>query len=199
MTPVGNYGHPPSVLGMGNMASTLPSYPPGTTGFNQQSMQQQQFVPVAHNSGPVYGMPQFHSFPSPATDQNLIYHTPYPHMYMPYVQQQQHPGNYHPEGIEFSPIPPNTAGSGSVQNQMNAYGQSYYHSNAYPTTQGHRSRPSNILSASLQPRGQSHLSTPKANEDRAKEGQKRITIVDGSTRMRSSAAQGSSAGKYAES
>ncbi|KAL4866401.1 hypothetical protein BDV12DRAFT_199229 [Aspergillus spectabilis] len=193
MTPVGNYGHPPSMLGVGNMASPLPSYPPGPIGFNQQSMQQQQFVPVAHSSGLIYGMPQFHSFPSPTTNQNMIFNTPYLHMYIPYVQQQQHPGNYHPEGTEFSPIASNTAGSGSVQNQMDAYGQSYYHPNAYPTTQGHRSRPSNISSAPPQLRGQPHPSIPKTNEDRAKEGQKRITIVDGSTPMRSSTAQGSSA------
>ncbi|KAL5335249.1 YT521-B-like domain-containing protein [Aspergillus crustosus] len=188
MTPVGNYGHPPSVLGMGNMASALPNY---SIGHNQQSMQQQQLVPVTHNSGLVYGMSQYQSFQSPATNQNLLFSTPYPHMYMPYVQQQHsQSGGYHPEGAGFSPIAPNMAGNSPLRNQMDAYGQSYYHPNLYQAMQGPHAMHSNIPSTSPQPRHQSHSSTPQASESRAKGGQKRITIVDGSTHMRSSVTQG---------
>ncbi|KAL4880005.1 YT521-B-like domain-containing protein [Aspergillus karnatakaensis] len=196
MTPVGNYGHSPSALGMGNMASALPGYPPGPTSFNQQNMQQQQqqqYVPVGHNPGLVYEMPQFQSYPSPATNPNMIYNAPYPHMYMPYVQQQHHAGNYHPVGTSYSSITPSATGGGLIQNQMDVYGQNYYNPNLYSTTQGRHAMLSSISSTSPQPRGQSHSRTPKANDDREREGQKRITIVDGSTHMRSSAVQGSSA------
>jgi hypothetical protein len=75
---------------------------------------------------------------------------------------------------------------------MDAYGQGYFHPNMYPVAQGHHSRPSII---SHQPRSQSHSSTPKGHEDRDWENPKRLTIVDGSTHMRSGTTQGSSAGK----
>lgn len=205
ITPVGNYGHPPAVMSMGNMASALPSYTSGQIQFDQRSMQQQQqqqqqFVPVAPNPGLVYGMPQPQSFPTPTTNPNMMFGAPYPQMYMPYVQQQQrHPGTHLSDASGFSPIPPPTPRPGSAQGSMDAYGQGYFNPNVYKPTQDHYPRPATTSTASPQPQSQSYMSTPKPNEDREKEDQRRITIVDGSTHMRSSAAQGSSAGKQATS
>lgn len=200
ITPVGNYGHPPAVMSMGNMASALPSYPSSQIQFDQRSMQQQQFVPVAPNPGLVYGMPQPQSFPTPTTNPTMMFGAPYPQMYMPYVQQQQrHPGTHPSDASGFSPIPPPTPRPGSAQGSMDAYGPSYYNSNVYTPTQWHHQRPETMSAASPQPQNQSDMSTPKTNEDREKEDQRRITIVDGSTHMRSSTAQGSSASKQAMS
>ncbi|KAL4781159.1 YT521-B-like domain-containing protein [Aspergillus varians] len=197
MTPVGSYGHPPSVLGMGNMASTPSNYPSGPIQFDQQSMQQQQqFVPVAPNPGLMYGMTQLQSYPAHTTNPNMIFNASYPQVYMPYVQQQQqqqqHAGTHLSDVSGFSLIPPLTPSPGSVQGAMDGYGQSYFHPNVYAATRGHYPRPANISSPSPQPPNQSYSSTPKANEGREKEDQKRVTIVDGSTHMRPSAAQGSS-------
>ncbi|KAL4811557.1 YT521-B-like domain-containing protein [Aspergillus unguis] len=195
MTPVGNYGHPGSMSGMGNTATALPGYPSGPIQFDQQGMQQQpqpqQFVQVAPSSGLMYGMPQFQSFPAPATNPNMMYNAPYPQMYMPYVQQQQrHPGA-HISG--FSPITPTPPSPGSVQSPMDAYAQSYFHQNMYAAP-GHHSRPTNTSFSSPQPLGQNQQKARKSNEDGGKEDKKRLTIVDGSTHMKSSSAQGSSAG-----
>ncbi|KAL2783904.1 YT521-B-like domain-containing protein [Aspergillus keveii] len=193
MTPAGNYGPSPSVLSMGNMASTLSNYPSDPTRFDQQAMQQQQFVPVPANPGFVYGVPSYQSFPTAPTNPNMLYNAPYPHMYMPYMQQQpqeqqqqqQQQASQLPDGSGFSPTQP-----ASTSSQMDAYGQGYFHPNMYPVAQGHHSRPSII---SHQPRSQSHSSTPKGHEDRDWENPKRLTIVDGSTHMRSGTTQGSSA------
>lgn len=191
MTP-GNYGHPPSVLGMGNMASALPDYPSGPVQFDEQGMQQQQFVPVAASPGLVYGMPQFQSFPAPATNPNLVYNAPYPQVYVPYVQQQQgHPGARLSDASAFSPIPPTAPSPGSVQRPADAYGQSYFHPYA---PRGHHARPLNLSPAASQAPGQSHSSTRKTNEDGPIGDNKRITIVDGS---KQASAQGPSAGEYA--
>lgn len=184
---------------MGSMASTLPSYPSGQIQFDQRSMQQQQqFVPVASSPGLVYGMPQPQSFPTPATNPNMMFGAPYPHMYMSYVpQQQRHPGVHHSDVSGFSPIPPPTSRPGSAPGSMDGYGQCYFSPHVYTPTQGHHPRSAAMSTASPQPQNQSYTSTPKTNEDREKEDQRRITIVDGSTHMRSSVAQGSSASKQA--
>ncbi|KAL2834515.1 YT521-B-like domain-containing protein [Aspergillus cavernicola] len=187
MTPAGSYGHLPPMLGMGNMAS--PSYPSGPTQFDQQTMQQQPFVPISPTAGLMYGIPQFPSFPVPHTTSNMIYNAPYHQVYMPYVhQQQQHQGTGLSEASGFQHLAPNasSASGGSVPNQMDAYGQSYFH-NTYATIQRQQSRAPDFSSASPQPRRNSHSRTPKAHEDREKETRKRITIVDGSTPMKPSA------------
>ncbi|KAL5001417.1 YT521-B-like domain-containing protein [Aspergillus recurvatus] len=185
MTPTGNYAHPQSVFGMGSMASALPSYPSGPIQYDQQSIQQQQFVPVGPNPPPMYGMSQFQSFPASATNPGMMFNASYPHMYMPYVQQQQQ----HPDAtvsVVNNPI------HVPIQNAMDTYGHGYFHLNVY-ATQEHRSRPANVLRPSPQLHSQSYPSARKANEGREKEDKKRITIVDGSTKMRSSVTQGPSA------
>ncbi|KAL4933606.1 putative YT521-B-like splicing factor [Aspergillus undulatus] len=187
ITPTGSYGHPPSVLGMGNMAAALPSYPAGPMQLDQQNMQQQQFVPVALSPGLVYGMPQFQTFPAPTANPNMMYSHPYPQVYMPYVQQQQHTGARHPDTAGFSPIAPTTPSPGTIQNPMGVYGQSYFHPNMY-AAQGHLSG-----LTSPQAHNRPHSSIPRTNEGRQRDDKRPITIVDGSTHMRPSAAQGSSA------
>ncbi|RDW93238.1 putative YT521-B-like splicing factor [Aspergillus mulundensis] len=193
MNPIGNYAHPESVLGMSNMASALPSYPSGPIPFDQHSMQQQQFVTVGPNPALMYGMPQFQSFPAPATNPNMIFNAPYAQMYMSYVQQQQHqhPGTHISNAAGFSPVAPSTPSHGSLQNSLDVYAHGYFHPSVY-AAQGHHSRPASMSGASLQPHNQSYSSMRRANEAREKEDKKRITIVDGSMNMRSSAAQGSS-------
>ncbi|KAL2821024.1 YT521-B-like domain-containing protein [Aspergillus granulosus] len=182
MTPVGNYGPSPSVLSMGNMASALPNYP-----SDQQAMQPHQFVPVPTNPAYMYGMPQFQSFPTAATDPNMLYPTPYTQIYMPYMQQQQ--GSHLPDGSGFSSIQ-----SSSTPNQADAYGQGYFHPSMYLMAQGHHTRPPVTQTTnSHQPPGQSHLGTPKGHEDRERENSTWLTIVDGSTHMRSGPAQSASA------
>ncbi|KAL4737085.1 YT521-B-like domain-containing protein [Aspergillus similis] len=186
LTPTGNYAHPQSVFGMGNMASALSSYPSGLIQYDQQSIQQ-QFVPVCPNPATMYGMPQFQSFPAPAPNPSMMFHAPYPQMYMPYVQQQQQ----HPDTTTSVVNNPN---SGSPQNPMGAYGHGYFHPNVY-ATQVHHSRYANALRPSSQLHNQSDPNTRKANDRRAKEDKKRITIVDGSGQTRSFVTQGPSAGK----
>ncbi|KAL5047953.1 hypothetical protein BDW71DRAFT_213769 [Aspergillus fruticulosus] len=186
MTLTGNYGHPQSVFGMGNMASALSSYPSGPIQYDHQSIQQQQFMPVGPNPVPIYGMPQFQSFPSHATNPGMVFNAPYSQMYMPYIQQQQQ----HPDATVSVVNNPNP---GSLQNLMDAYGHGYFHQTVY-ATQEHRSRPSNVLRPSPQLHSQSYPSTRNADAGREKEDKKRITIVDGSTKMSSSVTQGPSAG-----
>lgn len=187
MIPTGNYAHPQSVFGMGNMASALPSYPSGPIQYEQQSIQQQQFVPLCPNPASMYGVPQFQSFPAPAPNPSMMFHAPYPQMYMPYVQQQQQ----HPDATISVANNPN---SGSPQNPMGAYGHGYFHPNVY-ATQAHHSRLANVLRPSSQLYNQTNPNTRKANDGRAKEDKKRITIVDGSAQMKSFVTQGPSAGK----
>ncbi|KAL4946898.1 hypothetical protein BDV06DRAFT_2592 [Aspergillus oleicola] len=188
MAPVGSYGHPPSLM-MGNMASALPNYPSVPMQYDQQSMQQQQFVPVTPSPGLVYGMPQYQAYPAPTNNPNMMYNTPYPQMYMPYVQQRpQHPGAGLPDVSGFSPIAP-TPSSGSVQTPMDAYGQSYFHPALY-ATQGHHSGPTSLSSTSPQTQSQPSSSPPKTNESPGKDNTRRnLTIVDGSAHMRPSGAQ----------
>ncbi|KAL6233889.1 hypothetical protein BDW75DRAFT_231597 [Aspergillus navahoensis] len=181
MVPTGNYAHPQTVFGMRNMASTLPSYPSGPVQYDQQSIPQQQFEPVGPNTAPIYGMPLFQSFPGPAINPGMIFNTPYSQMYMPYVQQQQQ----HPNATVSVVHDPNP---GSLQNPMDAYGHGYFLPNAYATEE-HHSRPANVLQPSPQLHGHSYPSSRKANEDRVPQDKKRITIVDGSTKMRSSVTQ----------
>jgi hypothetical protein len=187
MTPTGNYAHPQSLFGMGNMASALPSYPSGPIQYDQQSIQQQQFVPVCPNPASMYGMPQFRSFPAPAPNPSMMFHAPYPQMYMPYVQQQQQ----HPDATMSVTNNPN---SGSTQNPMGAYGHGYFHPNVY-ATQAHHSRLANVLRPSSQLHNHTNPNRREANDGRAKEDKNRITIVDGSAQMKSFVTQGASAGK----
>ncbi|KAL3437991.1 hypothetical protein BDV09DRAFT_140640 [Aspergillus tetrazonus] len=187
MTPTGNYAHPQSVFGMGNMVSALPSYPSGPIQYEQQSIQQQQFVPLCPNPASMYGMPQFQSFPTPAPNPSMMFHAPYPQMYTPYVQQQQQ----HPDATISVANNPN---SGSPQNPMGAYGHGYFHPNVY-ATQAHHSRLANVAHPSSQLYNQTDPNTRKANDGRAKEDKRRITIVDGSAQMKSFVTQGPSAGK----
>ncbi|KAL3477841.1 YT521-B-like domain-containing protein [Aspergillus californicus] len=194
MAPVGNYGHLPPMLGMGSMGSTMPGYPFGPAHFDQQTMQQQAFVPVHPTPGLIYGMPQFQSFSASPTNQNMIFGTPYQQMYIPYVQQQQqqHQGRRLSDASGFQSLSPNAPGAlgVSISNQTDAYGQGYFFPNMYTTTRQYQSGTPDVLSNSPQPRGQSHSSSLKTNEGCANEQQRRITIVDGS---KSSAALGSSA------
>ncbi|KAL4911625.1 hypothetical protein BDW74DRAFT_11041 [Aspergillus multicolor] len=191
LTPVGNYAHPQSVLGMQQQPQQF--VPVGPIPYEQQSMQQQQFVPVGPNPALMYGMPQFQSFPTPAPNPNMMFNAPYPPMYMSYVQQQQqqqHPGTHVSNTAGFSLVASNTPSPGPLQNSMDVYGNGYFHPSVY-AAQGHHSRPASMSGAFPQRHSQSYSSMRKANEGREKEDKKRITIVDGSTNMRSSAAQGS--------
>ncbi|KAL4971575.1 YT521-B-like domain-containing protein [Aspergillus desertorum] len=185
MTPTGNYTHPQPLVGMWNIASPPPSYSSGPIQYDQQSIQQQHFVPAGLNSGPMYGMPQFHSFPAPASNLGLMINSPYAQMYMPYVQQQQQ----HPDATVSLVNSPNPV---SLQNPMDAYGRGHFHPEVY-ATQTYQSKPATVLRPSPQLHSQSYTSTQKSNEDREKEDKSRITIVDGSTKRRSPVAQGPSA------
>ncbi|KAL4919391.1 YT521-B-like domain-containing protein [Aspergillus aurantiobrunneus] len=195
MTPVGNYGHPSTVLGMGNMTSALPSYPPGSIQFDQQSIQQQQFIPVGPNPGLIYGMPQFQSFSTTTTNPSMVFDAPYHQVYMPYVQQQHqqtHPGTHISDVSGILPLMPSTPRPDPAQNLMDVYGQSYLHPNVYAAAHGNYPRPSNVSSVSPQPHNSSYSSPPRAHGVREL-GDRKITIVDGSTHTRSSTAQGLSA------
>ncbi|KAL4746030.1 hypothetical protein BDW72DRAFT_198099 [Aspergillus terricola var. indicus] len=184
MTPTGNYAHPQSIFGMGNMASALPRYLSGPVQYDQQSIQQQQqqFVSVCPNPGPMYGMPQFQSFPAPAPNPSMMFHAPYPQMYMPYVQQQQ-------QHLDATISVVNNPNSGSPQNLMGVYGHGYFHPDMYEA-QVHDSRLANVLRPSSNLHNQSEPNTRKANDGCAKEDKKRITIVDGSVQMKSFVTQG---------
>ncbi|KAL3463769.1 YT521-B-like domain-containing protein [Aspergillus heterothallicus] len=195
ITPVGNYGPSPSVLGMGNMASALPNYSSDPTQFDQQAIRQQQFVPVPANPGFMYGMPQFQSFPTAPTNPNMLYNAQYPQMYMPYMQQQQQQqqqsqsqSQSQSQGLHLHDFPPTQ--SSSTANQLDPYGQGYFHPSMYPMTRGHHSRGPPPMIQTHQPRIRSHSSTPntpKGHDDREWENPRRLTIVDGS---RSGAVQG---------
>ncbi|KAL2837518.1 YT521-B-like domain-containing protein [Aspergillus pseudoustus] len=195
MTPVRNYGSSPPVLGMGNMESALPNYSSDPTRFDQQAMQQQQqFVPVSANPGFLYGVPQFQSFPTAPTNPNMLFNAQYPQVYMPFMQQQQQQqqqqqpqGSHLPDGSGFSPTQ-----SSSPKNQMDVYGQGYFHPSMYPMAQGHHSGPPFMPAASHQTGSQSHYGTHRGHEPE-RENSKRLTIVDGSTHMRPDTAQGASA------